>query len=681
MGLARLWQSWGFEPDVVLGHSVGQYSAACVAGVFSLEDGALLMAERGRLFGSLPEGGRMVAVFAAAERVESLTDEFPSLSVAAYNGANTVLSGPEQELEKALAGLAADGVRSDWLDTSHAFHSALLDPILDEFESYAGQLDFNTPQRILIDNRTGAALGRSVKLDGAYWRRHARQPVEFAKSVRTLAELNCKLLLEIGPRPVLTAAALGPGLTRRPPRGCSRPCAEPPPTTDRSPKHLPTPMSWATCPNSPPFAGRTRKSSTCPPTRSNIASTRSATIKIKPSRNRTPPRAPEAVRLLEDDRLEELATLLDGASGDQQTLNVLTKLAAQHNQQRTTQAIADDRYEFRWEKSTAPSSGAQAGEGATWILVGDDTEAVQPLVDVLTARGHQHQFLGLPVSDADEEQLTAALRAAAADDPTLRIVHVAALDADVNSKTPSMRSLLRMQHRILGGTRRLFRAAGAAELRSPIWVVTRGAQRVTDADTVAPDQSCLWGFGRAAALELPHIWGGLADLSRGTAGASDATANVADEWAQFIDWITARRDSAIREDQIALRGKAIYVPRLVRRASGSRAVTPLQLRDDATYLVTGGLGSIGLEIAGYLAAHGARHLVLTSRRAPSDAAQQRIDALGEQHGCEFRVVAADVADAHDVARLLATVQAELPPLAGIVHAAGEIGTTPAEQPG
>ena len=136
-----------------------------------------------------------------------------------------------------------------------------------------------------------------------------------------------------------------------------------------------------------------------------------------------------------------------------------------------------------------------------------------------------------------------------------------------------------------------------------------------------------------------------------------------------------RSDSAIREDQIALRDQAIYVPRLVRRA-GQPSGTPLELRDDATYLVTGGLGSIGLEIAGYLAAHGAKHLVLTSRRAPSDAAQQRIDALGEQHGCEFRVVAADVADAHDVARLLATVQAELPPLAGIVHAAGEIGTTP-----
>ena len=102
----------------------------------------------------------------------------------------------------------------------------------------------------------------------------------------------------------------------------------------------------------------------------------------------------------------------------------------------------------------------------------------------------------------------------------------------------------------------------------------------------------------------------------------------------------------------------------------------MELRSDATYLVTGGLGSIGLEIAGHLAANGAKHLVLTSRRAPTDVAQQRIDALREQHGCEFRVVTADVADAHDVARLLAGVQAELPPLAGIVHAAGEIGTTP-----
>ena len=111
-------------------------------------------------------------------------------------------------------------------------------------------------------------------------------------------------------------------------------------------------------------------------------------------------------------------------------------------------------------------------------------------------------------------------------------------------------------------------------------------------------------------------------------------------------------------------------------ASEQPSGKPLELRGDATYLVTGGLGAIGLEIAGYLAANGAGQLVLTSRRAPGDATQRRVDALAAQHGCEIRVVTADVADAHDVARLLAGIQAELPPLAGIVHAAGEIGTTP-----
>ncbi len=190
MGLARLWQSWGFEPDVVLGHSVGQYSAACVAGVFSLEDGARLMAERGRLFGSLPAGGRMVAVFAAAERVEGLTDEFPSLSVAAYNGANTVLSGPAQDLEQAVARLTGRRcpVRLAGDQPRVPLGAAGSDPR--RVRVVRGPVQIRSPQRILVCNRTGAAIGRSQKLDGNYWRRHARQPVEFAKSVRDPVRLG-----------------------------------------------------------------------------------------------------------------------------------------------------------------------------------------------------------------------------------------------------------------------------------------------------------------------------------------------------------------------------------------------------------------------------------------------------------------------------------------------------------
>ena len=156
----------------------------------------------------------------------------------------------------------------------------------------------------------------------------------------------------------------------------------------------------------------------------------------------------------------------------------------------------------------------------------------------------------MPASDTDEQELTAALGAAAEESPTLRIVHVGAIGSDT---VPSTRSLLRVQQQVLGGTRRLFRAAAAAELRAPIWVVTRGAQRVTDTDTVSPEQTALWGFGRAASLELPQLWGGLADLAEGTA----------DEWSQLINQVAAEPR---REDQFAVRDQAVYVPRLVRRA-------------------------------------------------------------------------------------------------------------------
>src|SRR6201995_2809931 len=350
MGLARLWQSWGFEPDVVLGHSVGQYTAACVAGVFSLEDGALLLAERGRLFGSLPAGGRMAAIFASPERVEGFTDEFPSLSVAAYNGANTVLSGPARDLQQAVATLTAEGVRCDLLETSHAFHSALLEPVLDEFEAFANRFEFGTPQRTLVCNRTGAAIGRTAKLDGSYWRRHARQPVEFAKSVATLADLSCKVLLEIGPQPVLTAAALrawpDPATTPRAIASLRKNTADHRQITEALADayalgHLPDfgavrqgPARKLDLPTYP-FQHRQywyRENRELPTQQSHLSSTS------------------ETIRLLEDGRIEEPAALLGGASDDAQTLNVLTKLAAQPNQHRKTKSIADALYEFRWDK-------------------------------------------------------------------------------------------------------------------------------------------------------------------------------------------------------------------------------------------------------------------------------------------------------------------------------------------
>jgi amino acid adenylation domain-containing protein len=208
MGLARLWRSWGVTPDVVLGHSVGQYAAACVAGAFTLEQGARLLAERGRLFGALPVGGLMTAIFAEAQAVEARLASFPHVSIAAYNGAHIVVSGPQRDVRALAEIFRGEGRRTEELETSHAFHSELLEPALDAFETFATQTPFEAPTRTLICNRTGKPLAAQTRLDAQYWRRHSREPVRFAQSAQTLAELGCRVLLEVGPQPVLAAMSL-----------------------------------------------------------------------------------------------------------------------------------------------------------------------------------------------------------------------------------------------------------------------------------------------------------------------------------------------------------------------------------------------------------------------------------------------------------------------------------------
>ena len=143
-----------------------------------------------------------------AKYVEEIANEFRRVSVAAYNGPNTVLSGPGADLEQIVARCGNDGIRCSRLETSHAFHSELLEPVLGEFESYAAQLQFAVPTLPLVCNRTGTVLTAETPLDAQYWRRHSRQPVQFAESARTVAALGCSVLMEIGPQPVLTGAAV-----------------------------------------------------------------------------------------------------------------------------------------------------------------------------------------------------------------------------------------------------------------------------------------------------------------------------------------------------------------------------------------------------------------------------------------------------------------------------------------
>lgn len=202
--LATLWMSWGVRPNVVMGHSVGEYVAACVAGVFSLEDGLKLIAERGRLMGALPRNGAMAAVMADEARVRAaLAPWSRDLSIAAVNGAqNTVVSGLATSLDALLAQLEAEGITATRLKVSHAFHSPLVEPMLDAFAAVAASVRFNAPQIDLVSNVSGQLAGAQVA-GAAYWREHVRAAVQFAPALQTVARSGCDAYLEIGPHPTL----------------------------------------------------------------------------------------------------------------------------------------------------------------------------------------------------------------------------------------------------------------------------------------------------------------------------------------------------------------------------------------------------------------------------------------------------------------------------------------------
>ena len=210
--LSALWESVGVRPVAVLGHSVGELAAAHVAGVYGLEEGLRLASVRGELMGSLPsDAGAMTAVFASAERVVELIEESGAegVEVAADNGTHRVVSGLVAGVE-ALEGWCSDaGVRCGRLVTSHAFHSELMEPVLDGIEAAAGDMEVSAPVVSLVSNVTGRVVGEGELLDGAYWRRHARAPVAYGPGVGALSGLGVDVVIELGP-----GAVLGPLLAQ-----------------------------------------------------------------------------------------------------------------------------------------------------------------------------------------------------------------------------------------------------------------------------------------------------------------------------------------------------------------------------------------------------------------------------------------------------------------------------------
>ncbi len=210
--LAKLWMSWGIRPAAFIGHSIGEFVAAHLAGVFSLQDGLRLISSRGRLMSGLPSGS-MLSVRLAPEKINPLLLE--GLSLAAINGPNlSVISGPENTVKEFSGLLTAQNIPNKKLQTSHAFHSSMMDPIRADFEELAASIHMSEPSIPIVSTMTGTWIGNNEMTRPSYWSDQLRNPVRFSDAVKCISEKGNLLMLESGPGRVLTSLVRHQGIKK-----------------------------------------------------------------------------------------------------------------------------------------------------------------------------------------------------------------------------------------------------------------------------------------------------------------------------------------------------------------------------------------------------------------------------------------------------------------------------------
>lgn len=640
--LTELWRSWGIRPNVVLGHSVGELTAMCVAGGMSLEEGLKLVAARGRLMQALPPGGTMTSVMAAEDRVlRAIAGKQDLVAIAAVNAPRqVVISGVGAAVADISAGLAADGIKTKSLVVSHAFHSPLMKPMLEEYERVVREIRFTTPKIPLVSCVDGVVTREITQ--PRYWLRQVMEPVRFTTGVKTLQEQQVTAYVEIGPRPVLL--------------GMARQCVSEDDAEKIAwlPSVRPDVGNWQTMLGSAaslyvrgaaidwkgfdePY-GRTRMAVPTYP-----FDPKQYWLKRRDVRPRS-----EAVR---EERGEAVAS-------------------SATNQGR---AAATEVYEVAWQKAPPLSPAAPTGNQTStrrMVLLVDEGGVGAVLARVLMRDGAgvvmvrpgegfaqeaRNQYRVNPESPDDFLRLWEAL--AADGEPAPSVVHLWGLRAADTDRlnVEGLDDVVRIS--VDAAVHAVQMLVNAGQPGPAMWVVTRGAVATSrGGDPLSLAQAPLWGFARTAGLEHPEAWGGIVDLSPGPLQEAEILA-------------LARQLAGVdNEDQVALRGEERHVPRLVRRAAS--APDGLSLDPQGTYLVTGGLGALGLHVAGWLVRSGARHIVLAGRRgAPDEAAASAIASL-ERLGASVTVAAADVSREADIDALLAMIAKGPAPLRGVVHAAG-----------
>lgn len=705
VALAQRWMHWGLVPDVVIGHSIGELAAACVAGAFSLETGLELAALRGRLMQSLPDSGAMTAIFADRETVaQTLRGHEAHVVIATYNGPNLqVISGEREAVAAATAKFAQRGIRTEPLTVSHAFHSPLMDPILDAFEQGARQFAF-APLRVpLVSNRGGALLPAGTVLDARYWREQVRNPVDFDAGMRALDNDTPALFIEMGPASTLI--------------GMGRRCIAAPkavwlPSLSREPDNwrallsslanawvCGAPVDWKAFHAHHagervdlPLYPFQRMSYWC------VKEGPTRTAQSADSRGNTTHRD-----ALDEDMVSRVRPLLYNIAWEQTSVDVRASRTAGDwlilcDEQGFGEALAH----------TLAQSGQKAfrvRRGGTYRKLADactaslNFEDLHCLVRDFLAQAAAPR--GIVICwDLDYPASTARLGKTPAGNgrnaafvcsgshesgdqgaPTCVPSHgQAARSAERGGDAASTYPLVDVEARggcnfspgtlaLLYSAQALARHADSREAPR-IHHVTRNAMWVCEDDPApTPEQAPAWGLFRTVAVEYPDFAGKLLDVAPDI--GPDASERVA---AELL--------SEDGESIVAWRRNTRRCARL-RRLNLADA-QPFRFRADGAYLITGGFGGLGCAIARWAVRRGARRLILLARHplpprtewasVPADSETgRRIAAVREieGQGASVHTAAVDVGDASALEAVLACYAREQwPPIRGVFHLAG-----------
>ncbi|MBD3765412.1 MAG: KR domain-containing protein, partial [Rhodobacterales bacterium] len=657
LALARLYESWGVTPAALIGHSMGENSAACLAGVFDFEDAIALVHLRGQLFDTIPPGGMLSVPLAEEALRPRLGDDLDMASVNAPG--LCVVSGPDAALARLAADLAAEGVETARIAIDIAAHSRMLDPILDRFAAHLRGMRLNAPRIPVISNRTGQPLTAEQATDPAYWVAHLRNTVLFAQGMATLQADPARVYVEMGPGRALSSLAQANGV----PAGQVIPAL-------RHPEQAIADDAW--------HVGSIARLWAC-----GVAVDWDQIWAGIPRRRVPLPTYP----------FQRRPYFIDAAA-PQAPAPAQAPLAR-----------IDDIARWGWRPVWRPeAAGIEVpARGAlpetsplTWLMFLDDEGLGAACADRLAAAGHRvvqvragdcfarlgdHYALAPERGREDYDALIRDLVARGL--APQRIVHFGLVTGAERFRPGSS-----FRHRNLeqGFHALVFLAQAVAQENLPrplhVTAVTTGAARVHDEALAYPEKAMIAGPLLVMPRELPGLGGSWLDVvlppadRRGRRDLTDLAAQVIEDLLAAVP------------GRFALRGARRY----------ARALAPAALPDprptapDGAVLITGGFGGIGLTLAADLAAQGAPVALLTRRplpppadwaahlatHPPHDPMARRIRAVQalQAQGARVAVAVADVCNLVEMRAAVARVQDSLGPIRGVIHAAGVVDDAP-----